>query len=120
MDADDLPAEATLDDVLRARALRTPADRLAIDIVGGVLVAFVACWARPAGWLALFAAALCLAAYGVWAVSERRLQRVSWTETIAREPIWRAVNAIAAVLGLAAFATLVLVVLGIVLGRVVS
>lgn len=66
--------DATLSDILGARARRTPADRLVLDIVGGALIAAAAVWARPAGWGLLLTAAACFVCYGVWAFAERRLR----------------------------------------------
>ncbi len=64
----------SLPELLSVRALATPRSRLLIDIVGGVLLAVVAVWARPMGWFALGAAGACLGAYGAWALAERRLE----------------------------------------------
>ncbi len=115
-----VPANATLAEILRARALRAPADRLGIDIIGGVLVGAVALWARPSGWVALTAAALCFASYGAWAVAERHLHADAMPEEARDLASWRAVQGITAVAGLAAFALLLFATLGIALGRIIS
>jgi hypothetical protein len=120
MVAEQLPANASLAELLSARARRTPADRLLIDIIGGGLVAVVALWARPAGWVALLAAATCFVAYGAWAIAERRLLPRPWPEETEHETIWRAVHVASAIVGLAAFGLLLFACLGIALGTIVS
>lgn len=64
----------SLTDLLSARAKATPASRLVIDLVGGASIAGVALWARQFGWFTLLAAGVCLSAYGLWALVERRLE----------------------------------------------
>lgn len=120
MVVDDLPSDASLADVLGRRALRTPADRLGIDIAGGALIAGVTLWARPPGWVVIAAAGLCLLAYGVWAVAERHLQPARWPDRVARESLWRATRAVAAVVGLAAFGLFLFAGLGVGLGPMIS
>ena len=115
-----LPNNASLADVLSERARRTPIDRLGIDIVGGALIAGVALWARPWGWVPLVAAAICFTAYGTWAVAERRLQPVAWPSEIAHEGAWHAVRTSAAFIGIVAFCFLLLAMLGIGLGPIKS
>jgi len=114
------PPNASLAEILRARAFRTPQDRLLIDIVGGVLVVAAAAWARPAGWVALAAAAACFFAYGGWAIADRNLQARPWPESIPNESLWGAVRGAMAVIGIAAFALLLFATLGIALGPIKS
>jgi hypothetical protein len=118
--AAEVPSNASLAEILRARALRTPADRLGIDIVGGALVSGVALWARPGGWVAMMAAALCFASYGAWAVAERRLGAPPAPDPAPHRTIWRVVHGVAAVAGLGAFGLLLFATLGIALGRIIS
>lgn len=112
--------DASLGDLLSARARATPASRLGIDIAGGALIAGAAFWARPIAWVVLASAASCLMFYGVWAIADRRLQREWWLETPGATAGWRLVRAIAGVLGLFAFGALLLAALGIALGRMIS
>lgn len=113
-------SEASLAEVLGARAKRTPMDRLLIDLVGGGLVMLVAVWARPSGWVVLAAAAGCLLAYGAWAIAERKLLAVPWPESVPHEQVWRAVRGGAAVVGIAAFVLLLFAAMGLALGSIVS
>ena len=120
MVATELPSNASLAELLSARARRTPFDRLVIDLVGGGLVLLVAAWARPGGWVALASVASCFLGYGAWAIAERRLQPVPWPETIPLEAIWRAVRGVAAVVGIGGFVLLLFATLGLALGSIVS
>ena len=120
MVAAELPANASLAEILSARARRTPRDRLALDVVGGALIGAAALWARPAGWLALAAAAACFTAYGIWAIAELRLLPRPWPEREPHETWWRALQAGAAVVGVGAFVLLLFAVLGLALGRIIS
>lgn len=120
MVAAELPSNASLAELLSARARRTPRDRLALDIGGGVLIAAAAVWARPGGWLAIVAAGACFAAYGVWALAELRLLPRPWPEQVSHEAWWRALQGGAAAVGLGAFVLLLFAALGIALGTIKS
>lgn len=119
MDASIAPDE-TLAAVLGARARATPADRLLLDVLGGLLVAAAAVWAKPPGWALLASAAGCFTFYGAWAFAERRLRPVPGTPLTADHPAWRLLWYGAATLGLASFVLMLLVFLGIALGRSIS
>jgi hypothetical protein len=108
-----LPDE-TLADVLGARAERTPTSRLLLDLAGGFLIAAVAVWARPTGWVVLTAAAGCFACYGTWALARRQ------TRAVAAARAWSLVAHIAGGLGVAAFVFLLFALLGIALGPQIS
>lgn len=116
----ELPTNAGLAELLSARARRTSPQRLALDVIGGVLVAAVAVWARPGGWVALAAAAACFACYGVWAVAEVRLLPRPWPERVPREGLWRAVQGVAALLGVGTFVLFLFAALGVALGPIKS
>ncbi len=120
MTVSELPSNASLAEILSARAKRTPMDRLLIDLVGGGLVVLVAAWARPGGWVALAATAGCFLSYGAWAIAERKLRAVSWPESAPHEEVWRAVRGGAAVVGIAAFVLMLFATMGIALGSIVS
>jgi hypothetical protein len=112
-------SSASLAELLSARAQSTPRSRLLIDIVGGALVAGVALWARPFAWFPVMAAAICLCAYGVWAIAERLLESadpLSPRQEFMLEIMQRGV----AVLGLVAFLALLFGALGVAFGPVIS
>lgn len=118
MVAAELPTNASLAALLSARARRTPLDRLALDVIGGVLVAAAALWARPSGWVVIAAAAGCFASYGVWALAEVRL--LPQAEPVPHEDVWEAVQGAAAVIGIGAFALLLFAAVGLALGPIIS
>lgn len=120
MVAAELPSNASLAELLSARARRTPRDRLVLDIIGGILVAAAALWAQPSGWVALAAIGVCFAAYGAWALAELQLLPRQWPEEIRHEAVWRTVQAAATLLGLSAFVLLLFAALGIALGSIKS
>lgn len=120
MVAVELPSNATLAEVLSARARRTPRDRLFVDVVEGALIAAAAVWARPGGWVAMAAAACCLGAYGLWALAEVQLLPRPWPEQIRFERAWRVVQPAAALLGIGAFVVFLFAALGVALGPIKS
>ena len=115
-----LPPDATLTEVLSARALRAQPSRLWLDVLGGAAVAGVSLWARPTGWVVLASAAFCAMAYGAWAWTERHLRSLEWSATSSVEGRWRALRSVAAAVGLAAFALFLLSFVGLALGPIIS
>lgn len=120
MVAEGLSTNASLAEVLSARARRTPRDRLVVDVVGGVAIAATAIWARPAGWVVWAAAAGCLASYGLWALAEVQLLPRPWPERIRFAAWWRGMQPVAALLGVSAFVLLLFAALGLALGPIKS
>ena len=112
--------DVSLAEFLHARALVTAPTRLVIDVLGGALVAGAAIWTRPPGWAVLASAGLCLSMYGVWAVSERRLQAGSSDMPAFVEFVWLVARSSAALLGLASLGTLLFSLLALALGRWIS
>jgi hypothetical protein len=112
--------ETSLANFLRGRALTTVPTRLALDIIGGALVAGAALWARPAGWTVLASAGFCFLMYGLWAVSERRLQAESKDMPVLIEFSWVVVRTGAGGLGLVALFAFLVAVLGLTLGTWIS
>jgi hypothetical protein len=117
---EELPRNASLSEILHARAMHASKGRLGMDMLGGAIVAGAIAWARPKGWVVLLAAALCFLAYGAWATAERRLQPVEFPARIEHESAWRALHAACAFVGLAAFCLLLLAFLGLALGKIIS
>ena len=112
-------SEATLADVLGERARHTSRSRLLLDAGGGVLVAVAALWARPPGWALLATVACCVACYGLWAFAERRLRPVAGVPR-ADDRLWGAIWRVTATLGVLAFVLMLLLFLGLALGRLIS
>lgn len=115
-----LPPDASLTEVLSARALRAPPSRLWIDVLGGAAVTGVALWARPTGWVVIASAAGCAMAYGVWACAERALRGLAFPFPQVIERRWQMVRTIAGVVGLAAFVLFLLAFIGLALGPIIS
>lgn len=120
MVAAELPANGSLAEVLSARARRTPHDRLLLDVVGGVLIAVAAVWARPTGWLVWAAAAACWASYGLWAIAEVQLLPRPWPEQLRHAALWRALRQGAGLVGMGAFVLTLFAALGVALGPIKS
>lgn len=120
MESTEMPSSESLREILSARALRTPMDRLLIDLIGGSLILAASVWAQPPGWVVLSSAATCFLSYGSWAIAERRVQPRPWPESIPFESLWRALQVVASVVGIAGFALLLFAMLGLALGSIVS
>lgn len=116
----ELKPEASLAEFLHARALATAPRRLALDLVGGALVAGTAAWARPTGWAVLASAGFCFAMYAVWAFSERHLQAESRDMRVVSEFAWIAARVSAGGLGLAALMAFFASMLQLALGTWIS
>jgi hypothetical protein len=67
------PADATLYEVLRLRAVRATQRQLLVYCILGLLSIATAMFARPRGWLVILCVGAGAAAYGVWALAERRV-----------------------------------------------
>lgn len=113
------PPPASLAEILSARAIASPRSRLIIDIAGGIAVAVVAVWARAFGWFTLAALGVCLAAYGSWAIAERRLEG-SAPLSLREEFMLETVQRVAAPLGIAAFLGVLFGLFGLAFGSVTS
>jgi hypothetical protein len=114
------PTDATLTELLSARARRASPRRLTIDIVGGAIAAGVVYWAQPKGWAILFSAAICLTAYGCWGFADRQVPKTLLIVPQGRHGAWRFARGIAALIGVLSFATAFVVFLGFALGRMQS
>lgn len=95
--------DRTLPESLAAHARAVSARRLAFDVFGGALAVVIGGLWRPRGWPAVVAAGLCFAAFGVWALAERRLAAPDGRPTSAQHDgrvlAWRALRGAAAVVG---------------------
>jgi hypothetical protein len=105
------PADATLYEVLRLRAVRATQRHLLIYCVLGALAAATADLVRPKGWLVIACTGAAAAAYGVWALAERRLATEE-SEGVARTALL-VVRALAAIIGITAGVLLPFVIAGL-------
>ncbi|MEX2182631.1 MAG: hypothetical protein WD771_11365 [Gemmatimonadaceae bacterium] len=114
-----LGPDASLADVLRARARAAAPSRLALDILGGAAIAAAMLWAKPIGWVIWLSASLCFCTYGTWALAERHLAAEP-QPTAGAEFRWHALRDAAALVGISAFLALLFSLLGTGLGRWIS
>ena len=124
--------DASLPELLAARARGASDGRLALDLAGGLVAAAVALAWRPSGWLVLLSTALCFAAFGAWGIADReareRPDRSESPDTRGRSPvspvalvsILRGARTLAAVVGAVAVATLLFATLALALGTWIS
>ena len=104
---------------LSRRARRASDGRLGLDVaIGATATAALLIW-RPAGWKALLAAAVVLAAFGAWGMADRELAERSGTDGAAARGL-RAVRAFASGMGWVAFIALIFSLIGYALGTWIS
>lgn len=101
-----LRPDASLREVLAARARTASDKRLVADVLGGLLVAAVALIWRPFGWFLFSSAAVCFAAFGVWGVADRELTESAHQWGGAGTRVWKLLRICAAVAGALAVAAL--------------
>jgi hypothetical protein len=69
-----LRPDASLPDVLRARARAASDGRLILDVAAGSLASIaIAAW-RPTGWMSVLGVSIALAAFGLWGILDRELR----------------------------------------------
>jgi hypothetical protein len=115
-----LRPDASLGEVLTARARGASDKRLVADVLGGLLVAAVALIWQPPAWRFLSSAAFCFAAFGVWGVADRELTWSARPWGPAGTRVLKGVRICAAVVGALAAAALIFRVLALGLGKWIS
>jgi hypothetical protein len=114
----ELSLNASLAELLAARARRATTSRLMIDIIGGALMVAAALLFKPAGWSVLGSAAGCFFAYGCWALVGRVERDIYDAPRRARA--WDALGVACATVGVFSFIALLLTAVGHAFGRVIS
>lgn len=111
--------EETLPEFLASRARRVSDVRLAGDAIAAVVAAIAISFWRGPAWEIRLSLAACLLAFGIWGVADRDL---SVRQAAPRRVLLaiKAVRLIAAVVGFAAGAFLLMALLGRALGRIIS
>jgi hypothetical protein len=112
--------DAGLPEFLAARARHASDSRLAADAIGGMLVGVSAAVLRFPAWYLVLAAAACFFAFGIWGIADRELGERGDGASRSLRTTLRAAEVIAAILGTLAFASLLLILMGIALGRIIS
>jgi hypothetical protein len=115
-----LRPDMSLPDALAARARAASNNRLALDVVGGMVVATAILVWRPALWLLPFAATICFAAFGLWGIADREVGRRASTDQDLLASALRFVRVVAAVVGAVAALTLIFGALSVLLGTWIS
>jgi len=67
-------SDASLFDILAARARAASDGRLVVDVVGGILVVIPTALVRFTLWPIVIGLGVCLMSYGLWGISDRELQ----------------------------------------------
>ena len=112
--------DASLPELLAARARHASDTRLALDaVLGFLVVTVIALWRGP-GWLLLASVAACFFAFGVWGIADRELGERASTASPRTIALLRAVRVGAGILGAIASFLVLATGLGIALGRMIS
>jgi hypothetical protein len=119
-------SDASLPEVLAARARSSSDLRLTLDVAVGLAAGVAAVWWHPTGWVAALSAALCFAAFGAWGLADRALRARHETVELLPAPhpvpdaALVALRVLAAGVGTAAAVTLVFSLLAASLGTWIS
>jgi hypothetical protein len=112
--------DASLPELLAARARHASDGRLALDATGGFIFVLLAALWRGPGWHLILSIAACFLAFGVWGIADRELGERSGSASRSALQLLRGARVIAIVVGALAFATLMVSALAIALGRMIS
>ena len=120
--------DASLPDLLAARARHASDARLALDAAGGLFAVIAAVWWHGPAWVVIASAAGCFLAFGLWGIADRELGERGAASGAAGGPaaggatlaLLRAARALAVAIGTLSVVALLLVGLGIALGRMIS
>jgi hypothetical protein len=115
-----LRPDASLPEVLAARARATPDGRLVADVAAGLLAGLAAAVWRPVGWVSLLGACVTLAAFGLWGILDRELREREAEEGAALARGLRAARAIVTATGIVSAAGALFGGLGVLLGTWIS
>ena len=112
-------SEVSLTEFLSARARHSSDARLALDVAGGFVIAVAAALWHGPGWRLITPAAACFLAYGAWGIADRELlERIGATPRSLT--LLRAARLAAAIVGIVAAVSLVLIGMAVALGTIIS
>jgi hypothetical protein len=115
-----LRPDASLPEFLAARARAASDGRLVVDVIVGCCAAVgVAVW-QPLGWLVLFGASVCLAAFGAWGIVDRELRERADAPRAHMVRVLSVLRVALAAVGMLAAVAALFSVLGVVLGTWIS
>ena len=112
--------DASLPELLAARARHASDTRLALDAVIGFVVLIVSARWRGPGWHLSASIAACFFAFGVWGIADRELGERASTGSRALMLTLRIARALAVAFGVFAVFVVLASALGIALGRMIS
>jgi hypothetical protein len=112
--------DAGLPQFLAARARHASDTRLAADAIGGMFVAVSAAVLQFPAWYLVTAPALCFLAFGIWGIADRELGERGESASRALRLSLRAAQMLATLVGTLAFASVLLMLMAIALGRIIS
>jgi hypothetical protein len=92
-------SDAGLPDVLARHARVARDGELVVEVAGGLLGAIAFAVWRPAVWVPLACASLCVSAFGAWGISDRELRERSARATPALTRLLRVTRVAAAAAG---------------------
>lgn len=112
--------DASLSDLLAARARRSSDTRLALDTLIGLIAAVLAVVWRGPAWYLLASLAACFLAFGAWGIADRELGERGTSASRAVAITLRTVRIAAVVLGAVAIFVVLASALGVALGTMIS
>jgi len=115
-----LRPDASLTEFLSARARAASDGRLVVDVIAGCCGALVVTAWQPAGWVALLGVSVCLAAFGVWGISDRELRERADASTGRVVRLLGVLRVAAVAVGAAAAIVTMVAALGVMLGTWIS
>jgi Flp pilus assembly pilin Flp len=116
-----LRPDASLFEFLVARARAASDGRLVVDVLVGAGIALGSAAWRPVGWLTISGAALALAAFGLWGITDREVRERDDEAGSARViRVLRGVRMIAGLVGFSCAVGAVFSALGLALGTWIS
>ena len=115
-----LRPDASLPEILMARARSASDGRLVADVIGGFLLATLAAVFRFHGWPVVLSAGICFAAFGAWGIADREVrERASGPRTRLVGAL-EYLRVLSAVLGGLAALAMIFGALGLALGTWIS
>jgi hypothetical protein len=115
-----LRPDASLPEFLAARARAASDGRLVFDVAAGSIAAIAVVIWRPAIWLSLAAAAMCLTTFGLWGIADRVVRERASTASARWTRVAVVVRLVVASVGVLAAITTFFAALGPVLGTWIS
>lgn len=111
--------DASLPEFLAAHARHASDARLAADVIGGMSAALAVIYWQVPRWEVLLSIALCFLAFGAWGIADRELGERAGAQQRVLGSL-KVIRVLAAIVGFASAAFLMMSVLAKLLGRIIS